>query len=169
MRLSDHFELSEFTHSQTAARLGIDNTPPPAILEELRRTAARMEKVRSMLGVPIIISSGYRCEALEKEICRSAFERWCARSNVPANDRSWSQYLSRKAHPQGRAVDFCAPRFGSPLKICEKLAKHAQELQFDQLIHEFRSWAHIGWPASNVVARLDRLTIDDAGTRTGFA
>jgi hypothetical protein len=31
-KLSENFTLDEFIFSQTAARLGIDNTPPPEVL-----------------------------------------------------------------------------------------------------------------------------------------
>ena len=35
MQLSKHFKLSEFTKSQTAARMGIDNTPPEEVIPKL--------------------------------------------------------------------------------------------------------------------------------------
>jgi hypothetical protein len=41
MHLSTHFELSEFVFSQTAARHGIDNAPPPEAIERLRQVMAQ--------------------------------------------------------------------------------------------------------------------------------
>ena len=56
-RLSASFTLAEFCESDTATRLGIDNSPPPEIVERLRVTAMRMEKVRGALGAPLFRSS----------------------------------------------------------------------------------------------------------------
>ena len=67
-KISSHFDLSEFTTSQTAARRSIDNTPPPDVIERLKHTAQWLEGVRTLLGVPIIISSGYRSPALNKAV-----------------------------------------------------------------------------------------------------
>ena len=43
MKLSEHFDLSEFTHSQTADRLGIDNAPPTNLFTKLQALAMGME------------------------------------------------------------------------------------------------------------------------------
>ena len=65
MNLSPHFTLEEFTHSQTAARMGLDNTPHATTVAALSATAAGMEMVRAALGSrPIVISSGYRSPTL---------------------------------------------------------------------------------------------------------
>lgn len=65
--LSSHFTLEEMIHSQAATRQRIDNSPSPEILSNLRRLAATLEEVRSLLGdAPILISSGYRCPALNR-------------------------------------------------------------------------------------------------------
>jgi len=37
MNLSENFTVTEFTKSQTAARLGIDNMPTPEHLENAKR------------------------------------------------------------------------------------------------------------------------------------
>lgn len=39
MNLSPHFSLSEFTRSQTASRLGIDNTAPEHVKKRLKLLA----------------------------------------------------------------------------------------------------------------------------------
>jgi hypothetical protein len=41
--LSEIFTLDEFVFSQTAARLGIDNSPSPEIVANLRRLAQALE------------------------------------------------------------------------------------------------------------------------------
>jgi hypothetical protein len=64
-KLSEHLTLEEFTHSDTANRLGIDNTLPDSLLETAKYTAENLfEPIRTLLGCSIGINSGYRCEAL---------------------------------------------------------------------------------------------------------
>ena len=118
--LTTHFSLAEMTASQTAARLGIDNTPDAAILRNLRRTATLLEEIRQILGAPIIVSSGYRCPALNKAVNGS----------------------KNSAHMLGLAADFTAPAFGTPFHVAKKIA--AWGVEYDQLIHEFGTWVHIG-------------------------
>ena len=69
MRLSPHFTLTEATKSQTASRLGIDNTPSA---EEIERMTALCEKVlepiRLSFGKPVIVQSFYRSPRLNAEI-----------------------------------------------------------------------------------------------------
>lgn len=120
MNLTEHFTLAELTASETAARQGIDNTPSDVIIHNLTRTALLLEQVRTLLGAPVIISSGYRCPALNSAI-----------GGAP-----------RSAHMLGLAADFIAPAFGTPLEVCQALS--ANGLQYDQLIHEFGRWVHIG-------------------------
>ena len=68
-RLSEHFDLSELTHSAMAARKGLANIPPPAELATLTKTAQRMEQVRTLLGgKPISVLSGYRSPGVNKAV-----------------------------------------------------------------------------------------------------
>ena len=63
--LSPHFSLKEMTESQTAVKHSIDNTPPPEAVENLRALCNHtLEPLRKALGLPIIITSGYRCKKL---------------------------------------------------------------------------------------------------------
>ena len=111
--LSQHFNLNEFTASETATRKGIDNTPPPVVIEKLRMLAATMEHIRSLLGNnPISISSGYRCADLNSAIGSS----------------------STSAHILGYAVDFTCPKFGTAKEVANKIAE--SPIKFDQLILE---------------------------------
>lgn len=170
--LSKHYTLAELTRSDTAARLGIDNTPPAAIVEVLRVTAARLERVREILSekaareIPVHVSSGYRCEALERVLCERAYEQWCVKSSLFPGRASWRVYLERKQHPKGRAGDITAPAFGTPLEVCLALEPHREALELDQLIYEFKSWAHVGW--SQAAPRHQVLTIDASGTVPGL-
>ena len=63
--LSPHFELREFVASKTARDHGINNTPPEEAVENLKALCQHtLEPLREALGLPIIITSGYRCKAL---------------------------------------------------------------------------------------------------------
>ena len=69
IELTPHFKLREFTESATAEKHGIDNTPPPEVKENLRRLCVHtLEPLREAMGLPVIITSGYRCKALNERI-----------------------------------------------------------------------------------------------------
>jgi zinc D-Ala-D-Ala carboxypeptidase len=68
MRLTDHFTLDELTHSQTAARLGLANDPPPDVVQTLIGTAHGLEMVRALLQAPLLISSGYRSPLVNRAV-----------------------------------------------------------------------------------------------------
>ena len=69
IQLSPHFKLNEFTKSRTARQHGIDNTPPPEAVENLRALCSHtLEPLREALGLPIIITSGYRNKVLNERI-----------------------------------------------------------------------------------------------------
>ncbi len=122
MRLSEHFDLSEYTTSQTAARHGIDNTPNAEQLKHLYIAAAGMERVRTLLGKPILISSGFRSEELN--------------AVVPGSSDT-------SAHTLGYATDFTSPGYGNVLRICQAIK--ASDIKFDQLIYEYGTWVHISF------------------------
>jgi zinc D-Ala-D-Ala carboxypeptidase len=130
VKLSAHFDLSDFIESATAQRKGIDNTPTPEIIENLHTLALGLEEVRAVLsaerphlaprGVPIFITSGYRCPKLNSAV-----------GGARQSD-----------HMQGFAADFKAPAFGTPLEICREIA--ASDINFRKLIHEGQ-WVHISF------------------------
>ena len=69
INLSPHFELREFTGSATARKYGIVNEPPAEAVENLKALCVHtLEPLREALGLPIIITSGYRCKALNDKI-----------------------------------------------------------------------------------------------------
>lgn len=142
-QLTRHFALEEFLVSESARRLGLDNSPSPAALANLQRVAECMEHVRHLLdNKPIHITSGYRSPTVNQAVGGA----------------------QGSAHLSGAAVDFHAPGFGTPLEICRWLEPHIGALGIDQLIHEFGSWVHLGL----AVPRGQTLTIDRNGTRAGF-
>ncbi len=150
MQLTEHFTLEEFVSSDTAIRLGIDNTANDEITINLIVVANELEKVRTFLGDNFIrINSGYRCEALEKVLCDKDFTAWCGRhgKNVESD---WTEYFSNKGHPKGFCADFICPDFGTPTEIVEALRK--TDLVYDQLILE-GTWVHVSFaPAARMIA-----------------
>ena len=69
MKLTKHFSLEEFSHSSTSKARGIDNTVPEKLIPALRNLCERvLEPLREQVREPVIISSGYRCPALNKAV-----------------------------------------------------------------------------------------------------
>lgn len=146
MRLTTHFTLEEMTASQIAERNGIDNTPSPAIVERLKHTALGLEAVRIRLGAPIIVSSGYRCQALERALKRKP-----------------PGWISESDHVAGDAADFICPGFGSPTTVISALI--GAGIEFDQLIQEYGRWVHISFAPR---MRGQVLVIDSSGPARPF-
>jgi hypothetical protein len=121
MKLSPNFSLSELIYSETAEKNRIDNTPPPDIVENLKRLAAGLERVRELLGAPLEISSGYRCAALNEVIGGS----------------------SASQHVLGLAADFACPGFGTPLEVARAIRESG--MRFDQCILEYGRWVHLSF------------------------
>lgn len=66
---SDFFSLEEFTRSSTAKRLKIDNTPDDVVVRNIQYGVQMiLDPLRRILQTPIIITSGYRCAALNKAV-----------------------------------------------------------------------------------------------------
>ena len=115
MMLDEHvtkdFALSEFVVSDTAARLNIDNTPSARVLATLKNVLIpSMQHIRDILGVPVIIKSGYRSVELNRAI-RGAFN---------------------SQHMDGHAADFVAPAFGPPSRVAAFLVQCMDVVKFDQ-------------------------------------
>lgn len=122
-RLTKNFNLSEFVVSQTAIRKGIKNEPNASDLANIRNhLAPGLQKVRDLLGFPMVISSAFRSPMV----------------NAAVGGSRTSQ------HMVGLAADFTAPQFGTPLEICRAIVKAG--IDFDQLIFE-GTWVHISFNA----------------------
>lgn len=129
MKLSQYVSLSEVTKSDTATKRGIDNSPTPEHLENLKVICTEVfDKVREHFGVPLFISSGYRSAALNKAIGGSA----------------------TSDHNNGRALDLDQDFRGNGVTNKQVFDYIRQNLDFDQLIWEFGSndnpdWVHVGY------------------------
>jgi len=69
MKLSKNFDLEEFTASETADRMGIDNTPDGEVINNIQRLVTDLlQPLRSLYGKPIYINSGYRSKELNEAV-----------------------------------------------------------------------------------------------------
>ncbi len=124
VQLSKHFTLREFLVSETAARMGREIVPPPEVLTNLQRLCQQvLEPIRVKLEKPIVITSGYRPDWLNKAIGGSR----------------------TSAHMTGNAADIKVVGM-KPLDFCRWVQKFAplDGWPIDQCIHEFGQWTHIG-------------------------
>lgn len=117
-----YFSIKEMTKSNTATAKGIDNTPDQTIMNNLTKLIeAVLDPLREWYGKPIIVNSGYRCEALNKAIGGAKSSQ----------------------HMLGEAADITV---GSKEEN-EKLFNYIKDnLEFDQLINESDfSWVHVSY------------------------
>ena len=141
MNLSPNFTLEELTHSEVAERKNLDNTPNASEVANLTRLAALLEQVRTLLGKPIMINSGFRSK--------------------PVNDSVGSRDSSQ--HRLGCAADIRVPGM-TPRQVVQACIDGG--IPFDQIIEEFGSWTHISVPNTKDTApRKQALIIDKTGTR----
>ena len=69
LRLTEHFTLHEFEKSATAEKYHIANHVPPQYVPVLQQLCKEiLEPLRSFVGGPIVISSGYRCNLLNVKV-----------------------------------------------------------------------------------------------------
>ena len=118
MLITPHFTLDEMTVSQLAARDGFDNNPPPEARANLQLLCGALEQVRALFGAPIIVSSGFRSEKVNRLIGGA----------------------TNSQHVQGLAADFTVVEV-SPRETVRRISDSA--VPFDQLILEFDRWVHL--------------------------
>ena len=64
-----YFSIEELVKSASAERLAIDNTPPRAARRMLTILVEQLlDPIRRRYGAPIIVTSGYRCPALNTAV-----------------------------------------------------------------------------------------------------
>lgn len=124
MKLSQHFDLSEFTRSESAKREGLDNTPTPEHLENIKILCEKvLEPIRLRFG-SINISSGYRGKMLNHFIGGAVNSDHCV----------------------GRAADIDMDDVGTGVTNKEIFEYIKENLEFDQVINEYNySWVHVGY------------------------
>ena len=125
--ISKHISYKEATHSATALRRGLDNTPNDEQLKCMEEVAENLfEPLREWVGGPIKVNSFFRGEPVNTAIGGS----------------------TRSQHMKGQAIDI-ADTFGHKTNA-EMYHYIKDNLDFDQLIWEFgddknHNWLHISW------------------------
>lgn len=139
MNLSPHFTLEELTHTDHRE---FDNTPNESELENLKRLAAFLEEVKTVLGgKPIMVNSAFRSKQV--------------------NDAVGSKDTSQ--HRIGCAADIRVPGM-TPDQVVKAVIDSG--IGYDQVIREFDRWTHISVPnTKEMTPRRQALIIDKAGTR----
>ncbi len=139
MNLSEHFTLEELTHTDHRE---FDNTPNADELANLKRLAAFLEQVKTVLGgKPIMVNSAFRSKQV--------------------NDAVGSKDTSQ--HRIGCAADIRVPDM-TPDQVVK--AVMASGIGYDQIIREFDRWTHISVPSHpEDKPRQQALIIDKSGTR----
>lgn len=137
--LTEHFTLEELTHTDHRE---FDNTPNESELENIKRLAVFLEKVKTVLGgKPIMVNSAYRSQLV----------------NTAVGSRDTSQ------HRIGCAADIRVPEM-TPDQVVKAIM--ASPLAYDQVIREFDRWTHISIPNHpEDKPRKQALIIDKTGTR----
>jgi hypothetical protein len=132
MNLSANFSLKELTKSDTATRLGIDNTPDEETIDNLKTLCDKvLQPVRDHFGKSVTINSGYRSPE----------------SNAAVGGSKTSD------HCKGQAADIEIDGLPNP-----ELAQWIMDnLDYTQLILEFYTqgqpnsgWVHVSYDPNNL-------------------
>ena len=122
-----YFTLDELIHSDTADRLGIDNSPTSEAVSNLNDLVTNvLDNLRDGWGRPIIVTSGYRCKEL----------------NAAVGGARNSQHLN------GQAADIISDDFAAFRRFVRRWCK---DNEFDQCIFEHSGnseWIHISYVES---------------------
>jgi hypothetical protein len=122
-QITTNFSLREMIHSDIAVRYGIQNVPNGKHLDALIALCENvLQPLRDKLGVPVRVSSGFRCRALN--------------SHKEVGGAPNSQHL------RGEAADIHAKGY-TPQQLFDFIL--ASGIVFDQVIQEFDSWVHISY------------------------
>ena len=125
--ITKNFSMEELVASNTARMKGIDNTPDKEVEARLVQLAQQvLQPLRNRYGKPIKISSGYRCQALNKAIGG----------------------VSTSQHLKGEAVDINNGQIENKklFLLASKLIKEGV-MEVGQLIDEKGyKWLHISLP-----------------------
>lgn len=118
MKISKNFTLEEFTKSDTAKKMGIENYTPCKEKDNIIFLVYNvLQPLREYVNEPLIITSGYRCEALNKAVGG----------------------VSTSQHTKGQAADV---KTSNPKKLLSDLLE--MEIDFDQAIL-YPTFLHISY------------------------
>lgn len=127
--MGKYFSIAELTKSSTAIKKKINNTPTKEVENNLNQLIDNiLDPLREAWGQPIIVGSGYRCEALNKAVGGA----------------------SHSQHKLGQAADIHTK--SDSVEDNKKLFELIKQLKlpFDQLINEYNyNWIHVSYSPRN--------------------
>lgn len=142
MRLSEHFNFSEFVNTSYAKFAEENYNYGKENYDKVKALAENLERVRNILRKPMIISSAVRCPGLNKAVGGA----------------------KNSQHVKFEAVDFIVKGVAKNLDASETWWAYkrirSSAIEFDQLIYEVRGeseWIHISFSNDN---RRECLTYD---------
>ena len=113
-----YFTIKELCESNTARQRGIENDPTPEVKRNLTALVDNvLDPLRTAWGKPITVTSGYRCDALNKAVGGVATSQ----------------------HRLGQAADLDVGTRADNMKLFNLIIK--LKLPFDQLLFERGNWA----------------------------
>ena len=162
-----YFSIEELVKSASAERLAIDNTPPRAARRMLTILIEQLlDPIRRRYGAPIIVTSGYRCPALNTAVggvANSHHIVGCAADIVgktPSNLPLYGEALQTSQqnilgeHPEGaphrggavqRTEGVCRGQNLALFHLIVQMQREGQ-IRFTQLIaEEGYRWLHISY------------------------
>ena len=141
MILTKNFTLHELVKSNTALRLGINNTPTKEGVIKLRLLAANLlQPIRERLSAPIRITSGYRSPELSAAIGSSENSQHCRYEAIDCQFVKRGKMDNLKIYQAlidlNIDYDQCILEFGTPSPTENKDT-------------DYPSWIHISWKMSD--------------------
>jgi len=124
-KLSDHFSFGELTITDHRDLIDTNRVLAGNFIGNGRALAALLEQVRTLLGVPVVIHSGFRCPELNEAI-----------GGAPHSQ-----------HVFFEAADTVYPGLGLH-EAYNRIAFNTAGIVFGQIIMEFDSWVHVSIPDS---------------------
>lgn len=116
-----NFKMSELIHSDTAVRYNINNMPDINSLDCMLELIVNcLQPLRTKLGKPMIINSGYRNSQVNRLVGGA----------------------ENSQHAKGQAVDFYVK--GMSIQAIIDFIKKSG-IEYDQLINEYDKWVHISY------------------------
>lgn len=116
-----YFTIKEMTESQTAKLYHIDNTPTEKVIGNLKKVMYILDMVRTYIGKPILINSGYRCKKLNEMVGG----------------------VEKSMHTKGLAADFRTKEKEDINTMFEFLKKNQKDFKIKELIN-YKTFIHMG-------------------------
>lgn len=138
--MSTYFTLEEMTRSQTAARLGYDNTPNATQKRDLLRLMDYLDGIREAFGEPIKVTSGFRGWEVNKAVGGS----------------------KKSQHLAGQAADIVPAK--SPERLRELFDLIRKRGGYQQVIFERKGqsvWVHVAIPPLGEMPKQEAMTTND--------